>query len=64
VLLEGEGFFAATHRSLTATMHLLSGSKVKLKVFKTASEAAVWVTQIGSSHQSGDVAMAIELRGG
>ena len=64
VLLEREGFFAATHRSLTATMHLLSGSKVKLKVFKTVSEAAVWVTQIGSSHQSGDVAMAIELRGG
>jgi hypothetical protein len=60
VILEGDGFFAATHRSLTATMHLLSGSKVKLKVFKTPSEAATWVVQLSPDHSAGDVAMAIE----
>lgn len=56
VLLEGDGFWAATHRSLSATMHLLSGSRVKMRFFRTEHEAATFAAYLCGRHHPLDIA--------
>jgi hypothetical protein len=55
VLLEGDGFWAATHRSLSATMHLLSGSPSKMRFFKTDRAAATFVVHLCGRHHPLDI---------
>jgi hypothetical protein len=56
VLLEGDGFWAATHRSVSATMHLLSGSRAKLRFFRTEHDAATYAAYLSGRHHPADVA--------
>ena len=59
VALEGDGFWAAAHRTFSASMHMLSRSKVKMRISRGVDEAATWACEL-SKHAKQDILRAIE----
>ena len=61
VVLEGDGFWAAAHRSFSAGLQLLSRNKSKMRIFKTVDQAAVWAGQLTDERAADLVALFGEL---
>jgi hypothetical protein len=60
VALEGDGFWAAAHRTFSASMHMLSGSKTKMRIFKDVDLAASWAADL-CKHSAPEIARIVEL---
>jgi len=60
VALEGEGFWAAAHRTFSASMHMLSRSKVKMRIWKGVDEAAAWASEL-TKHSAPVIKNVVEL---
>lgn len=61
VVLEGDGFWAAAHRSFSATLQLLARSKSKMRIFKTVEQAAGWAGQLTDERPTDLVTLFGEL---
>jgi hypothetical protein len=55
IVLAGDGFWAAAQRSFSATLHLLSGSRTRMRFFKTDQEAASFVVHLCGRHHPLDI---------